>query len=66
VKKGILRKLRKQKELILDVAAEKIGISKNALSGYERGTHQPTAEKLIWIADFYDVSVDYLLGREDK
>lgn len=32
---------------------------------YENGTSEPTLEKLAIIADVFDVSVDYLLGRED-
>lgn len=32
---------------------------------YENGTAQPTQETLVKIADIFDVSIDYLLGRKD-
>lgn len=48
----------KQKEL-----AEVLNVSQNTYSQYENGVIELTAENLIKLADFYDVSVDYLLGR---
>ena len=44
--------------------AKKLGIQATDVSSYERGVKLPTVEKLIKIADFFDVSVDKLLGRE--
>ena len=32
---------------------------------YEQGTNEPNIEKLILLADFFDVSLDYLMGRTD-
>lgn len=51
----------KQREL-----AEVLRVSQNTYSQYENGVISLTAEHLIVLADFYGVSVDYLLGRTDR
>ena len=43
-----------------------VGISFNTYQNYETGKRVPTADMLITLADFYGVSVDYLLGREPE
>ena len=43
--------------------AQNIGVSKSAFSNYVRNRRQPDPATLIKIADYFDVSVDYLLGR---
>lgn len=43
--------------------AEKLGVGQPTLSAWERGTKNPTLENLEAMADLYNVSVDYLLGR---
>ena len=43
--------------------AEKLGVGQPTLSAWERGTKNPTLENLEAMADMYNVSVDYLLGR---
>ena len=43
--------------------AEKIGITNTVLSNYERDYRDPDTETLTRLADLYEVSVDYLLGR---
>lgn len=48
----------KQREL-----AKVLHVSQNTYSQYENGVIELTAEKLILLANYYDVSVDYLLGR---
>lgn len=48
----------KQREL-----AQILNISQNTYSQYENGVIELTAENLMKLADFYDVSIDYLLGR---
>lgn len=45
--------------------AEKLRISQPSYVRYENGTSEPTQENLVKIADIFDVSVDYLLGRND-
>ena len=43
--------------------AERLGISQISYVRYENGTSEPTQENLVKIADIFDVSTDYLLGR---
>lgn len=46
--------------------AEAIGVSVRAYQHYEAGTQEPTLSKVIALADFFDVSLDYLVGRCDN
>lgn len=46
--------------------AEKVGITNTVLSNYERNYRDPDTETLRKLADLYEVSVDYLLGRDNK
>lgn len=43
-----------------------IGVSKQAISQYEKEQSTPSAEILIAIADYFNVSLDYLTGRTDE
>ncbi|WP_431030020.1 helix-turn-helix domain-containing protein [Lysinibacillus sp. LZ02] len=45
--------------------AKKIGVSNTVLSRYESGDRKPDYDTLQLIADFFEVSTDYLLGRTD-
>ncbi len=47
-------------------AAKEMGISPNALSNYERNIRTPNREAMKKFIDFYQVSYDYLLGREER
>lgn len=58
--------LRKQRNLSQYDLAEKLGFSRGKISNYEQGTREPDFETLKQIADFFDVSTDYLLGKTDK
>lgn len=44
----------------------KTGIEQSLISKYESGERVPTTENLQILADFYNVSVDYILGRTDN
>ena len=46
--------------------AEKLGVTKQSVSNWENDNIQPPIEMLVKIADFFSVSTDYLLGRDDK
>ena len=46
------------------LTSELMGLNRNALAKYERGEQIPRADTLRLIADYYDVSTDYILGRE--
>lgn len=45
--------------------AEHLGISQPSYIRYENGSSEPTLENLVRIAELYEVSVDYLLGRKE-
>lgn len=60
-----LKELRKEKEKSIREVAETIGISASALYYYETEQQEPTASVLIKLANYYDTSIDYLLGRKD-
>lgn len=61
-----LRKLRKEKELTQQELANILQMSRGTYAQYEIGRREPDFETLVKIADFYNVSTDYLLCREDK
>ena len=46
--------------------AEKVGVTRQAISSYSLGTTSPDVEKFEKIADYFGVSFDYLLGRSDN
>lgn len=62
----IISELRKEKGLSQKEAAAKLGISQALLSHYEKGIRECGQSFLIRIADFYNVSCDYLLGRTNE
>jgi transcriptional regulator with XRE-family HTH domain len=61
-----IRNLRTNKGLTGETVANAIGISESAYRNYERGVREPSFDILAKLADFYGVTTDYLLGREDK
>lgn len=61
-----LRTLRKKRGLSQTEVETKTGIAQALLSKYENGLRLPPAETLIKLADFYDVSVDYILMRTEN
>ncbi|EPR07673.1 helix-turn-helix domain-containing protein [Ruminiclostridium papyrosolvens] len=61
----LLRKLRKSKKLTQADVASALEIGRSTYTKYESGKSKPVSEMLIKIADYFGVSVDYLLGRTD-
>ena len=59
----ILKELREKKGFTQKQLAEALYLSKTTISQYENGTHTPSIESFIKLADIFDVSIDYLLGR---
>mgnify|MGYP002563881532 CR=1 FL=1 len=45
--------------------AEALNIGRSSISEYEKGNTQPSMASLLELADFFQVSLDYLLGRTD-
>lgn len=60
-----LTALRKEKKLLQADVANKIGIARATYGAYEQGNRQPDFDTLERIADYFEVSTDYLLGRTD-
>lgn len=61
-----LRELRLENaETQLDLSVE-LDFDAQEISRYERGVVSPSLKRLITIADYYDVSIDYLVGRSDE
>ena len=61
-----LKKLREEKSLTHKDIAVFLGVNYNTVGNYERGTRQPDLETTNKIADYFDVSVDYLIGRTNE
>lgn len=58
-----LKELREKKGITQEQLASELHLSKNAVSHYEKGINSPNIQTLEKIADIFDVSVDYLIGR---
>lgn len=54
--------LREQNNLTQQQLADKIGITRASLSHYEKNRREPDYKTLEKLADFFEVSIDYLLG----
>ena len=60
-----LRKIRKERKLTQKQLAIDIGASERGIQQYELGERKPAFDVLITLADFFDVSLDYLVGRSE-
>lgn len=58
-----LQRLRERRRISRKALGELCGLSKNIIGQYERGEKVPTVENLVQLADYFEVTVDYLLGR---
>ena len=61
-----IRDLREDKDLNQTQVAKILGMSQTGYSKYETGENDLPTAILIKLADFYDVSIDYLLNRTDE
>lgn len=59
----VFKELRSEKNLSQDKIAEELDVSPALISKWERNISTPAPEMLEYIADYFDVSVDYLIGR---
>ena len=62
----ILMQLRQEKHLSQAELGHIIYVSGGTISNYEKGVHYPDVEKLVRLADYFNVSIDYLLGRAEQ
>ena len=60
-----LKELRLSRELTQEEFAKRIGISRSAVGMYEKGKREPDFETLELFADFFNVDMNYLLGKSD-
>ena len=63
---NIFKQLRLSSGLTQVEMAEKLGISRSTIGMYETGAREPDFDTLEKIADFFNVDIDYLLGRTEK
>lgn len=61
-----LKAIRSQKKVTQKEAADALGISPNTYKNYEQGMREPNNEMLCKLADYFQVTTDYLLGREPQ
>ncbi len=61
-----IKELRNEQHITQLKMALDLNMSQNTISRYENGEREPGIAELIRIADYFHVSVDYLLGRTDK
>ena len=61
-----LKNLRKERGVTQKEVAEKAGVIERQYQNYEYGKIKPSHDALIALADFFNVSIDYLVGRTDR
>ena len=61
-----LQLLRKEKNTMQKDIASLLGLSVRAYQFYEKNENEPNLSNLIKLADYFDVSLDYLVGRSDN
>lgn len=60
-----IKELRQEKELTQNDIAKAINTSQRNISRWENGENEPSSSFIIKLANYFDVSADYLLGLED-
>ena len=61
-----LRETRKAKRMTMKAVGDAIGCTESTISNYETGKRQPDQETLVKLAELFQVSVDYLIGRNTR
>lgn len=59
-----IKNLRIENNLSQQKLANQIGVSQKAIDYWERGINEPKASYILLLADYFDVSCDFLLGKE--
>ena len=60
-----LKELRKEKDVTQREVAKAVNVAQNTIAGYETGAKEPSLTVLVALADYYEVTTDYILGRTD-
>ena len=58
-----LKELRQMNKLKQTDLAEILNVTYRAIQNYEAGNREPNIDKLVFLADYFNVSIDYLVGR---
>lgn len=66
MKEGILKELRLENHISQKAFSKQLGVSQQTIASWETGRTEPSNELLKAIADYFNVTTDYLLGRETK
>ena len=61
-----LRELRLERNMSQQRLAMELSMTQNTISRYENGEREPSIKELIRIADYFNVSLDYLLERSEQ
>lgn len=61
-----LKELRQEKNLTQTELAKNIGLSQAGIAKWETGDREPSADCIILLAQYFDVTTDFLLGVEDR
>lgn len=61
-----LKTLREEKKVTQRVIAAYLGLTDTAYGFYEQGKNYPNMDALVKLADYFGVSLDYLVGRSEK
>ena len=60
------RELRKEQKLNQEKMGEILGVSRRTICSYESRTYYPDFKGLLFIAEYFQVSLDYLVGWSDR
>ena len=61
-----MKELRRKHGMTQVAVGKIIGVRQDSISTYERGKNYPEVRNLIILADYFGVSIDYLVGRTDN
>jgi transcriptional regulator with XRE-family HTH domain len=61
-----LKECRIKKQLTMKELGQALNMAQSTISGYENGTRKPDLDNLARLADYFNVSTDYLVGRLDS
>ncbi len=62
----ILKELRSERKISQKALGELLGITDRNIRFYENGSHRPDFDGLLLLADYFQVSIDYLVGRTEN
>lgn len=61
-----LKLLRNKRNITLELLGTELGVSKQSVNRWELGQREPNIDTLIALANYFDVSLDYLVGLSDS